>query len=135
MLLLAALKSALARKSCGRCALFLSLRFRGLFSYCLTLSVFGKNKTNSNADSPGKLLYHFAVTREVRPAAPVAALAVMVCAVILTSGIAGKSVGVSGCPVAQPWVYGGELQPHGLPAKPVASSFYVSVREWVFGFK
>lgn len=98
------------------------------------LSVFGRNKTNSNADSPRKLLYHFAVTREVRLAAPVTALAVTVRAVILTGGVEGESVGVGGFPVPRPWVYGGELQPHGLPSKSVASFFYLSVREWVFGF-
>lgn len=31
----------------------------------------------------------------------------------------------------RPWVYGGELQPHSLPSKSVASFFDVSVREWV----
>lgn len=76
MLLLAALRSPLARKTCGRCALFLSPCFGGLFGYCFMLSVFGRNKTESKADSPRKLLYHFAVTQEVRPAAPVSALAV-----------------------------------------------------------
>lgn len=115
-----------------------ALRFsaRGSFWYCLMVSVFGRSKTNSNADSPRKLSYHFAVTQEVRPAAPVSALAVAVRAVILTSGVVGGSVGVGGCPCAkgQSWVYGKELQPHGLPSTSVAS-FYMSVREWVFGFR
>ncbi|XP_010283496.1 PREDICTED: ras-related protein Rab-39B, partial [Phaethon lepturus] len=64
---------------------------------------FGRNKTNSHADSPRKLLYHFAVTREVGLSAPLSALAVTVRAVGLTSGVLGESVGVVGVPMPRPW--------------------------------
>lgn len=37
------------------------------------LSVFGRNVTGVSTDSPGKLLYKFAVSREVRRAAPLSA--------------------------------------------------------------
>lgn len=81
----------------GEDALWLSARVSGgLFGYCLILLGCGRTETNSNADSPGKLLCRLAVTREVRLAAPVGAAAVAVRAGIPSSAVVGHSAGVCG---------------------------------------
>jgi len=106
----------------------------GLLGDCSVLSVFGRNKASSSADSPGNLLYRFAVPRGGRTGHSCQCVS---ChgAVVLTSSVGERTQGSVDVPMQRPWVYGGELRPRALSSESVAFFFYVSVREWVFGFK
>lgn len=73
-MVLCLLISSAASACLGRSTPFSSLQFWGVFGAYLMLLVFGRNTTSVSADSPWKLLYHFAVSGEVRWAARVSAM-------------------------------------------------------------